>query len=63
MRSGQFLVRLPEPLADAVVGEAVRCSARTSDVIAQALSEAFPEFVARRMRADLSDTDSDLPSP
>jgi hypothetical protein len=55
MKTSQFLVRLPEPLADAVLGEAVRRSARTSEVIAEALAEAFPDFVARRMRADLLD--------
>lgn len=49
----QFVVRLPEPLADAVVGEAVRCSSRTSDVIAEALIESFPAFVARRTGEDL----------
>lgn len=58
MISAQFVVRLPESLADAVVGEAVRCSARTSEVIAEALAESFPEFVARRMRADLADDGS-----
>jgi len=53
MRKSQFAVSLPEPLADAIVGEAVRTSARTSEVIAEALAEGFPDFVARRMRVDL----------
>jgi len=53
MRKPQFAISLPESLADAIVGEAVRTSARTSDVIAQALTETFPDFVARRMRVDL----------
>ncbi len=58
MRSHQFVVVLPESIADAVVGEAVRRSARTSDVIAEALVEAFPDIVARRMKDDLSRTDT-----
>jgi len=53
MRSARFTIFLPEPLADAIVGEAVRCSARTSEVIAEALRELFPVYVACRMRADL----------
>jgi hypothetical protein len=53
MRKSQFAVSLPEPLAEAIVGEAVRTSVHTSEVIAQALAEAFPDFVARRMRVDL----------
>jgi hypothetical protein len=53
MASARFSVCLPEPLADAIVGEAVRRSARTSEVIAEALCEVFPDYVARRMRADL----------
>ena len=54
MRKTRFTICLPDPLADAIVGEAVRSSARTSEVIAEALIELFPDFVARRMRSDLS---------
>ncbi len=61
MPPARFTVSLPEPLADAIVGEAVRCSARTSEVIAEALGELFPDFVARRMRADLGEAGTDPP--
>jgi len=57
MATTRITVSLPESLADAIVGEAVRSSARTSEVIAEALLECFPDFVAQRMRSDLGAAD------
>jgi hypothetical protein len=54
MRSTQFLVRLPEAVADAVLGEAVRRSIRTSDVIAEILADALPDAVKRHLNEDLA---------
>jgi hypothetical protein len=52
-RSSRFIITLPEPISDAIVGESIRTSERTSKVIADALIECFPDYVARRMREDL----------
>jgi hypothetical protein len=53
MRTMQFLVRLPEATADAVLGEAVRRSIGTSDVIAEVLAMALPSAVKKGLDEDL----------
>jgi len=57
MATTRFTISVPDSLADAIVGEAVRSSARTSEVITEALLELFPDFVAQRMRSDLAPGD------
>ena len=63
MATTRFTISLPDSLADAIVGEAVRSSSRTSEVIADALVELFPDFVAHRMRSDLDTGDRPLVEP
>jgi hypothetical protein len=63
MATTRFTISLPDPLANAIVGEAVRSSARTSEVTADALVELFPDFVAHRMRSDLDAGDRPLVEP
>ena len=52
MRGHRVTVTLPEPLADAIHGEALRTADTPGEVIARVLREALPDYVGRQLAQD-----------
>ncbi len=53
MTERRFQVTLPEPVADAVHGEAVRCGQRVGEVLTSFIVDRWPCWIEGRLRADL----------
>jgi len=49
----RFEIALPEQLADAVQGEALRTGERPSVVLAQFIVDLWPSWIVARLRQDL----------
>lgn len=56
----RFEVTLPEPVADAVHGEAVRCGQRVGEVLASFIVDRWPCWIEARLRADLASNTATL---
>lgn len=54
MPERRFQVTLPEPIADAIHGEAVRCGERAADVLSQFIAESWSSWIASRLHRDLA---------
>jgi len=53
MTERRFQVSLPEPVAAAVHGEAVRCGQRVGEVLASFIADRWPCWIEARLRDDL----------
>jgi hypothetical protein len=54
MTDRRFQVTLPEPIADAIHGEAVRCGERVGVVLSQFIAEGWSSWIVARLRRDLA---------
>jgi hypothetical protein len=54
MTERRFQVTLPEPIADAIHGEAVRCGERVADVLSQFIAEGWSSWILVRLHRDLA---------
>jgi hypothetical protein len=53
MTERRFQVTLPEPIADAVHGESVRCGERVGVVLSRFIADRWPLWIEARLRQDL----------
>ena len=61
MTERRFEVTLPEPIADAVYGEAVRCGERVGVVLSQFIAEDWSSWIVARLGRDLRPLCSNTP--